>query len=180
MTLRSAFALIALLSALGCSPREDAARTGSASQTVQSLTKPAILDSAAFRLHLDDMVLIPGGWVSETQFAAQDTGEPIVLGESVTDAGLRIRSWLHVGDGYAWVSTNQGMSSPDGPFWISQVESERAGASFDGEVVVGLGYPSASGDSDLVSRSGNLERTISVRDGKISKLILSAIEPPSP
>jgi hypothetical protein len=185
VTLFRFLALASLLAASACSRREEGAKPegakpGSAVPSVQSSPKPATTDSAAFALHIGGVAIVPGIWVADARFAAQDTSEPVVLGESVTDAGIRIRFWLHQGTGFAWVSTNQGMTSPDGPYWVSQVESDRPGAAFDSAFRVGSAFPAAAGDTDLVSRQGDLERTVSVRGGKIAKLILAALAAPRP
>jgi hypothetical protein len=43
---------------------------------------------------------------------------------------------------------------------------------------VGRRFPGSIGDTDVVLRKGSLERTISVRHGMITNLILVALEPP--
>jgi hypothetical protein len=177
-----AFALAAILTSAGCAPKDEKTEqrtTPPVKKTVSASDSDAFpFDSTRFRLHIGSFDIQPGGWVDSTPFAAQDSSEPNVLGDSVTDSGLRIRSWLHQAKGFTWISTNQGMSSPDGPYWISQIATESEGAAFDTASTVGHRFPGSLLDTEVVLRRGNLERTVMVRRGLITGLILVAANPP--
>jgi hypothetical protein len=193
LALNRAFAvgIASLLVVLGCDSRTNSDNRTSVSRQEQvtphlALAAPASAsnrpepDSAFVMTVNNDFTILPGIWVSDAKFLDQDIQDPQILGETVSEDGVRVRSWYHKSDGFEWVSTNQGMISPDGPFWISQVESSKLGASLGGKYSVGQSLGSVSGDSDLVAQNNSIGRTVQVRKGMIVKLILTSSTPPAP
>ena len=178
-------ALATIFTISACSSKEKVASKSENPSTTQETEKPAKKNTPfdtslipdAYRLHISGFSIVPGTWVDSTAFSRQDTSEPVLLGESLSDDGIRIRSFIHLANDFEWISTNKGMPSPDGPYWISQVRSKMFGASFDSAISVGGEVLGIQGDTDLVSQSGILKRTVCVRSGKIAELMLLVQRP---
>lgn len=135
-------------------------------------------DSSEWTLRSGPMTCEPGGWVESAAFAKDDSADPVVLNEDVSGSGIRIRSWYHLGRHCDWVSTNKGMPSPDGPYWISQVQSERLGDCVGDKYCIGGRLGKSPSDTEIVLFHGTRELTIALKRGKIVSLILSSDGPP--
>lgn len=135
-------------------------------------------DSSRWRLRSGAMTCEPGVWVRSAAFAKDDSADPVVLNEDVSSEGIRIRSWYHMGRHCDWVSTNKGMGSPDGPYWVSQVQSERVGACVGEKYCVGLPLEGVPSDTEIVLTRGGRELTVGVKAGKVVSLMVFSDGPP--
>lgn len=135
-------------------------------------------DSSGWTLRSGSVTCEPGIWVGSASFAKDDSADPVVLNEEVSGAGIRIRSWYHMGRHCDWVSTNKGMASPDGPYWVSQVQSERIGACVGDKYCIGRDLDVAVSDTEFVVVRGSKELTVEVKAGRIVSLILFSSGPP--
>lgn len=125
-------------------------------------------------LLVDGVGVAPGIWVDKAEFAKLDVADPLVLNEDIDTNGIRIRWWQHLGKGFEWVSTNLGMDSPDGPYWISQVSSKQLGACYGTELCVGQKLTAMANDTEFTRIRNGLELNITIEAGRVKTLLLSA------
>jgi len=142
--------------------------------------QPANVQKSSSSLELDvgGVRVAPGGWVDDATFSRLDTQEPEVMSESVSPAGVRIRWWRHQGKGFSWISTNDGMPSPDGPYWVQQVQTSQHGACAGREPCVGAKDTGKKPNAERVVKSDDRELTIRIHKGLVTELVITSEQPP--
>jgi hypothetical protein len=111
-------------------------------------------------------------WVDSASFAKFDAKDPQLVNETPTDAGY-VRSFYHQGQVCDWYSTNEGAGSPDGPYWVSQVQSDKPGACVGDKYCVGRILSGISGDTEMVVGGVEPILTVTLKAGKIQMVRLN-------